>query len=250
MSAPARRPANQAKLPARPLPWDPYDPRMPFRDLPRMVVWAVRRIRGTAVIANLDSWQYELFLRHLDRPLLRALAASGGQSSAVLTERIRRIRAIQTRPSRTGIRAMTEPTAADWLLSAWRRGLVEPLPAEPGGWDTGLAGPLWTLTDRGREGVRAPAARVLRRFPAARVLPIVTAGAGGIYAWANKHADVAAVLGAYVALAAGYVLVLWVTSAWVDRRAARAALVDIETARVRGEIPPVLDARADPAPGA
>lgn len=73
------------------------------------------------------SWRYEDYLRYLDKPLLTIIARSGARSSSTLTEHVNRVESIATKPKKTGIREIAQPTTEDWLASAWRRGLVAPL---------------------------------------------------------------------------------------------------------------------------
>jgi hypothetical protein len=236
-------PENEARLPAEPPPFATPRPELTWGNAVTLTGWASSVLRLRRVLGLPNGWEYEGALTWLDKPLLKTLASSGAQSAGVFARRIHRRAVIRTTPERTGIRAMTEATASDWLTSAWRRGLVEPLSVAPGGWDTGLVGPLWTITDVGRRRLRSPVAALVRRFPVARAIPIATAAAGGIYAWAGKHTDVLRIAALYVGLAAAYGLLLWVVATVINTRLPRLALVSIETSRANGDIPPLLDAR-------
>jgi hypothetical protein len=233
---------NDPKLPEKPFP-DLSGP-VSFQHTTKAFDLLTRLLRLRVVPDSLDEWRYEDLLRWLDRPLLSVLVNSGAQSTATFTERVNRRRPIKTKPNRTGIYGMTPDTSHAWLTSAWRRGLVSTLPQAQEGSGLGL-GPLWTATEDGRRRLRSPVAVFVARFPLTRIVPVVTAAAGGIYAWATKHVDVVEAIAAGLALLVGYLLFLWLLVSVVNWTKPAAALVVIETHRGRHGVPSLLDTLPD-----
>jgi hypothetical protein len=227
-----KQPCNEPTLPTRHIPEDPSG-------------WALLRlgygiIRMRFVRQAPESVNYESSLRLIDRPLLRLLADIGALSAASLAELVNRDHMIDTRPARTGIHSMATDTARDWLTSAWRRGLVITMPEPPSG--CSLEGPLWALTQHGRDRLRSPISAAVSRFPWLRLLSILVAAGGGIYTWINAHANVAGVISIWLVIAAIYALGLWLFIRLLEAKEAPIGLVAIETHRAKGTLPPLLGA--------
>ena len=219
---------------------------LPTRHIPEgPSFWATFRlgygiIRMRFVRQGPESVNYEASLRLIDRPLLRLLADIGALSAPSLAELVNRDHMIDTRPAHTGIHSMATDTARDWLTSAWRRGLVITMPEPPSG--CLLEGPLWSLTQHGRDRLRSPVGAAVSRFPWLRFLSILVAAAGGIYGWINAHANVAGVISIWLVIAALYALGLWLLVRLFEAKEAPIGLVAIETHRAQGNLPPLLGA--------
>jgi hypothetical protein len=183
---------------------------------------------------------YEASLRLIDKPLLRLLAEIGALSAPSLADLVNRNHMIDTDPAYTGIHGMATDTARDWLTSAWRRGLVLTMPEPPSG--CFLEGPLWALTQYGRDRLRSPVGAAVSRFPWLRLLSILVAAGGGIYTWIDAHASVAGVISMWLVIAALYALGLWLLIRLFEAKEAPIGLVAIETHRANGTLPPLLGA--------
>ncbi len=221
-------------------------PMLPRRDIPaHPPFWASLRlaygiVRMRFVRRAPESIHYEASLRLIDKPMLRLLADVGALSASSLAELVNRDNKIDTRPAHTGIHCMTTATARDWLTSAWRRGLVLAMPEPPSGCP--LEGPLWALTEYGRDRLRSPVIAAVSRFPWLRIVSTLAATVGGIYTWLNVHANVAGLIAIWLVGAALYALGLWLSIWLLEAREAPVGLVAIETYRATDTLPPMLGA--------
>jgi hypothetical protein len=231
-----KQPCNEPTLPTRHIPEHPS-------------FWATFRlgygiIRMRFVRQAPESVNYEASLRLIDRPLLRLLADIGALSAPSLAELVNRDQMIDTRPVHTGIHSMATATARDWLTSAWRRSLVITMPEPPSG--CLLEGPLWALTQHGRDRLQSPVAAAVSRFPWLRIVSILVAAGGGIgggiYTWINAHGNVAGVIFIWLVVAVLYALGLWLVVRLFEAKEAPIGLVAIETHRAQGNLPPLLGA--------
>jgi hypothetical protein len=204
----------------------------------------LRRADRLSMPSTARIWPSEIPVRVLAAVDRQAAAQVARRHRCALSSKSRRARQPGPHDRHTpcpyGIHSMATDTARDWLTSAWRRGLVITMPEPPSG--CLLEGPLWALTQHGRDRLRSPVVAAISRFPWLRVLSIFVAAGGGIYTWINAHANVAGVISIWLVIAALYVLGLWLLVRLFEAKEAPIGLVAIETHRAKGTLPSLLGA--------